>query len=453
MESKKIKSLLLSSILTTSLLEGCQFHLAKDNETPLFNDYSIVDLFHKIQIPLYLKSQISTPTTSITDLSFIGSLSLKISSSTVEEDLDWINYCRNLTDLTLLVPHGAEPALKGIKKIPSLVNLSIRNVEDEKELCYLEKEQLNFIKSSKKLESFSVENFYLEEGLIEMFSQIKRISFDTTKDSLISNYKIDYPKLSSLEEMHIIRPYTTLIHMDTNEILKLKEQGVKIYCKHLKEGEDITDDLLLLNEQIDQIVDFIHFEENDYYIDTIKKAITYIIDSFSYTEETDLSKEKAYSLFYLQGYLYGVFNNDKAICGNYAAFLSTLLDRNNIDSYVAVCPEHAFNIVKIDNLFFVIDPTLIDSCYDEDNSFTFSNHRIIDSNGNKVNIFNALHFNYNNIPEIKIDNLEINFLMKLIAVGVLVDTSLFAGMIKMEIEEHQKKKNKELMKKKDRNYY
>ena len=132
MESKKIKSLLLSSILTTSLLEGCQFHLAKDNETPLFNDYSIVDLFHKIQIPLYLKSQISTPTTSKTDLSFIGSLSLKLSPSTVEEDLDWINYCRNLTDLTLLVPHGAEPSLKGIKKIPSLVNLSIRNVEDEK---------------------------------------------------------------------------------------------------------------------------------------------------------------------------------------------------------------------------------------------------------------------------------------------------------------------------------
>lgn len=271
MESKKIKSLLLSSILTTSLLEGCQFHLAKDNEIPLFNDYSIVDLFHKIQIPLYLKSQISTPTTSKTDLSFIGSLSLKLSPSTVEEDLDWINYCRNLTDLTLLVPHGAESALKGIKKLPSLLNLSIRNVEDEKELCYLEKEQLNFIKSSKKLESFSVENFYLEEGLIEMFSQIKRISFDTTKDSLISNYKIDYTKLSSLEEMHIIRPYTTLIHMDTNEILKLKEQGVKIYCKHLKEGEDITDDLLLLNEQIDQIVDSIHFEDNDYYIDTRTK--------------------------------------------------------------------------------------------------------------------------------------------------------------------------------------
>lgn len=41
--------------------------------------------------------------------------------------------------------------------------------------------------------------------------------------------------------------------------------------------------------------------------------------------------------------------------------------------------------------------------------------------------------------------------MKLIVVGILVDTSLFAGMIKMEIEEHQKKKNKVMKKDKDRN--
>ena len=47
-----------------------------------------------------------------------------------------------------------------------------------------------------------------------------------------------------------------------------------------------------------------------------------------------------------------------------------------------------FNYLQL--IFFVIDPTLIDSCYDENDSFTFSNHRIIDSNGNKVNIFNAL---------------------------------------------------------------
>lgn len=43
--------------------------------------------------------------------------------------------------------------------------------------------------------------------------------------------------------------------------------------------------------------------------------------------------------------------------------------------------------------------------------------------------------------------------MKLIAVGVLVDTSLFAGMIKMEIDEHQKKKKILIKKIKDRNYY
>lgn len=145
MESKKIKSLLLSSILTASLLEGCQFHLVKENETPLFNDYSIVDLFHKIHIPLYLKSQISKPTSSISDLTLIESLSLEISPFTTEEDLEWINYCHNLKDLTLIVPHGAEPALQGIKKLPSLIHLSIKNIEEEEELCYLEKEQLNFI--------------------------------------------------------------------------------------------------------------------------------------------------------------------------------------------------------------------------------------------------------------------------------------------------------------------
>ena len=447
MESKKIKSLLLSSILTTSLLEGCQFHLVKENETPLFNDYSIVDLFHKVHIPLYLKKQISVPTSSKSDLSLIESLSLELSPFTIEEDLEWINYCHNLKDLTLIIPHGSEQALKGIKKLPSLINLSIKNIEEEEELCYLEKEQLNFIKSSKELDSFSIENFYLEKGLIEMFSQIKRISFDTTKDSLISNYKIDYTKLSSLEEMHILRPYTTLIHMDTNELLKLKDQGVKIYCKYLKKGTDITEDLLLLNEEIDRIVDSIHFEENDYNIDTIKKAITYIIDNFSYTDETDLSKENAFSLFYLQGYLYGVFHNDKAICGNYAAFLSTLLDRTKTDSYVAVCPTHAYNIVQIDNLFFVVDPTLIDSSNEDNNSYSFSNHRIIDKDGNNINILISNNLDYMNIPEIQKDVFAHQAYYKLLFLGGLTDIGLLIGMIKMKIDEHNKKKNKELTKK------
>lgn len=280
-----------------------------------------------------------------------------------------------------------------------------------------------------------------------MFSQIKTLSFDTTKDSLISNFNIDYTKLSSLEEINILRPYTTLIHMDTNELLKLKEQGVKVYCKYMREESDITDDLLSLNGQIDEIMDSISFEENDYTIDTIKKSIAYIIENFSYADETILSKEKAFSLFYLQGYLYGVFNNDGEICGNYDALLSTILDRTNIDSYVAVCPTHAYNIVQIDNLFFVVDPTLIDSSNEDNNSYTFSNHRIIDKDGNNINILISNNLDYMNIPEIQKDVFAHQSYYKLLFLGGLTDIGLLIGMIKMKIDEHNKKKNKELTKK------
>ena len=128
------------------------------------------------------------------------------------------------------------------------------------------------------------------------------------------------------------------------------------------------------------------------------------------TNYTNYSEKKAvFEKYYLEGYLYGIFKNNKVICGNYAALVSTLADRAGINCILVASYNHAWNMIEINGKDYFVDMTKIDNLYNEGSYAYFDeDYNIIFSNGNSrqkdylidLNNCDSDNYDYINIQEL-----------------------------------------------------
>ena len=99
--------------------------------------------------------------------------------------------------------------------------------------------------------------------------------------------------------------------------------------------------------------------ENDTEMQIVTKVMEYINNNYNYAHEyvndANVNNTDIYNKFYKYGYLYGIFNEDEIICGNYAALFSALMDRFGIKSLILIGNNHAWNLVYIDDEKYFVD--------------------------------------------------------------------------------------------------
>ena len=428
---KGTKAAIITPLLSVSLLTFSKSIDVKDIVKPSF--YQTYN--NEIEIPHYIKDKYGINNNNV---NFITELDLELNSNSDSKDLNWLNSCVNLQRLTLSI---YDPQiLNSIKKLPNLNYLEIRNLSNKKDQI-LNKSNCSFIVNSKNLNTFVIGDYNIQEGFIESLTNLKVLNLSTKKDSIISNYSFNYYELGFLDKIIIHKPFSLIIHMDYNELYHLINSNTVIYHSNDKKENDITYDLLAFDRNIDLLINKLKVNKSDDDYTKIKKALIYTMNRLEYGNYDNLTNREIKDKYYLEGYLYGALNNKEAICGNYAALFGLLLDRLNIDDYIAINDNHAFNIVNINDETYYIDPTGIDTLYKDNQPFYMEDNSICTASGEEINdIFEKIKYYTINIPENFLYNYNIrnNGLIFSLIVSSLLIGQLMAFKYSKKYEEKLK---------------
>lgn len=286
---------------------------------------------------------------------------------TILEDLDltWLRYCINLEWLNVIV---AGPVDSNV-----FSNLEFLGEQQKLTELYLgtacnmslTNENAVFLKGITSLKNLTIDGFSVEEGVIESLNNLEKLSlYLTSKGTHANHVNVDYKKLVFLKELNFIRsrPYDIAIWFTTDDYETLIDSGVKITTDN-----NNLDKIVSINKELDKIMAGLDLELNKTERTKYDKILSYVLVRLSYDEEIsktaseDIDFEKANRDFYLDGQLYGALERDSSICGNYAALLSALLNRADIESYYLVSKDHAWNMVNINESNYYVDPTELDN--------------------------------------------------------------------------------------------
>ena len=412
--------MILSAILSTTLLTGSK----KDNDSTSYeseisvesNDVNrlltLIDEDGRVYVPSYYNAFIGNNLNNInlTDLAKLKELSITVPADYQVGDLMWLNCCVNLERLNIIT--GSDDVLSDIYVLPNLYELDLSKNFVKGELYNLgetlEKKNCGFMYRSSKLAKLKIANFNIEKGLIETLTNLQDLYLISNFDEVLTNYDIDYSKLTFLNNLIINKPYSVITHMSTDEIMELRNSGVSIFM-YGDEGKlvSVSDLLIEANYMIDKMVSEINIKDNMSDMEKVRNILYYVLDKLSYDEDVKRQLDNSQPLvnissFYQMGYLYGALNRESAICANYASLFATLCDRVNVSGIVSVSYTHAWNVMNIDDCVCYIDPTNLDNYYENDNDKLALNNVLI---GDLLN--EAI-----NIPEeMNVDNLKVLSIM------------------------------------------
>ena len=278
----------------------------------------------------------------------ITELNLSTVSINDPSDLLWLNYCTNLETLKIMVFNDS--ILNNVSTLPNLERLAIYNAGKNNETLDHKNCKLLF---SPNLNYLVINNFNIENNLLESLNQIRILDISDNTDIILNNYNPNYTNLTFLDTLIINNPYTMAVHMDSNDVNTLKNSNVKIINKKQK---DMTQKLLEINEKINFILSLINVNKNSPEIEKLDNIIMFTITKLNYDNETINA-----SSFYTDGSLYGALEKDSQICGNYAALVSTLCDRLELKDLTQMSSNHSWNLVYVDGNNYYVDTTLIDN--------------------------------------------------------------------------------------------
>ena len=366
---KKIKYItqraILTGTLSLTLLSGktinTNAHEIKSNYSNFYeideeNDKKIVNIpekFKKIITDEIGKSDNDNVT--ISDLNNFNPVYYFNIDVDENDDLSWLNYCNNLLTLTITFENcNSINPLKKINELRSLEHLILINNNDDS-LDFTNTDAINFIKESNSIRILSLSGFNIEPGILENLKDLERLSIGNGKDM-----NIDYSELTFLSSLEITDgPYTAATYITNDDISVLQKNGVSI--------SGTTDDFLKklesVNFKIDEIVQSLDIKETDSEQEKLNKILIYVLENCIYDPDVKNNTSDDILSFYEGGKLYGAFEKDTQICGNYSALVCALCKRVNLKANYIVDNNHAWNLVKINNQEYFVDSTWLDDEY------------------------------------------------------------------------------------------
>lgn len=222
-------------------------------------------------------------------------------------------------------------------------------------------QNLDFLKQYTSLDSLRIGvNNSLPPSFLESLTHLKKL-----KLYLEDPYPIDYTKLSFLEELSFGNslPYTIAIYFQISDYDFLTDHGVKV----ISDKKGVIEKVLEIDLKLEDMVSQLGVNSTSYDIDKLDAVYLSVLNHLSYDPKilklAEAHQDYYYYTprFYKEGLLYGVFENDHAICGNYAALFSSLSHRVGLKSYYLSNPYHAWNLVCVNGNYYYADATMVES--------------------------------------------------------------------------------------------
>lgn len=360
---KKMKRSLFGTTLVLTLFSGSLPVLAKDQpdlqttQTSSNQEEDIIEIPDIYKYEVETASQLAEGPITRSALKNIASLMLPMEDNS---SLAWLKECDNLENITCIIKSEDTSAWKQVEGLNSLKSITLMNGGDFS-FRNIKEEEFSFLKSCPNLESLAIINADIEPALIENLPQLKKLSLNST--NVITD--LDYNKLTHLEELNFGTqgPYDIAISLNTEEYNNLLEHGVKITSS--KEGT--IEKTLEINHQLDEIVKELNITKDSSEQAKLNAILIYTLEHLTYDEEVsqalqnNAEREGLTSKFYEGGQLYGALEKNSAICGNYAALVSALADRVDLNTYYLISENHAWNLVEVEGEQYYVDATWLDS--------------------------------------------------------------------------------------------
>lgn len=186
------------------------------------------------------------------------------------------------------------------------------------------------------LEIYDVLNNYNEDVIL---STTDRKSIDELFVCVMN----DHP------ELFYVDGYKCTEYSLDNEITEISFSGT-----YIMSIEDIEKTKKKIDEKIGQIMDKVPLSEDEYY--TIKYIYEFLINNTQYNKEADNNQN-----------ICSVFLDGESVCQGYAKALQYLLHKAGIQCSLVTGftngERHAWNLVKINEEYYYIDPTWGDASY------------------------------------------------------------------------------------------
>ena len=382
---RKLKASLIGTTIALSLFSGSIETEAK-NENEIAQEQSIEDT-KNTEIPTYYsdtignylgKDQLSTE-----DLKSIKEITDWPIMVRDNESLSWLNNCESLEKISFGLYNLEDTSMfQDVKELPNLKSINFNSLIESE--YTISKEDFDFLTKSKTLETIDLACANVEEGFIESITNLKTLKVS----SEMPNLKFDYKKLTFLDNLEFTGedPYNVATNLTMDEYNTLVENGVNVTFA----SEEIKNKFLEVNQELDNIVKSLDVTKDSSDQEKLDAILIYTLDHLTYDEEvseklgTGENIDELTRSFYKGGNLYGALEKDSAICGNYAALVSALASRLDLNTEYLISPTHSWNLVEIEGQQYYVDATWLESQTEADPVTTKEGDMII-TKYNKIN--------------------------------------------------------------------
>lgn len=382
---RKLKASLIGTTIALSLFSGSVEAEAK-NESEIAQEQSIEDT-KRAEIPTYYSDTIGRylgkDQLTQEDLKSIKEITDWPIMVRDNESLSWLNNCENLEKISFGLYNLEDTSMfQDIKELPNLKSINFNSIIESE--YTISKEDFDFLTKSKNLETIDLACANVEEGFIESITNLKTLKVS----SEMPNLKFDYKKLTFLDNLEFTGedPYNVATNLTMDEYNTLVENGVNVTF----DSEEIKNKFLEVNQELENIVKSLDVTKDSSDQEKLDAILIYTLDHLTYDEEvseklgTGENIDELTRSFYKGGNLYGALEKDSAICGNYAALVSALASRLDLNTEYLISPTHSWNLVEIEGQQYYVDATWLESQTEADPVTTKEGDMII-TKYNKIN--------------------------------------------------------------------
>lgn len=382
---RKLKASLIGTTIALSLFSGSVEAEAK-NESEIAQEQSIEDT-KSTEIPTYYSDTIGRylgkDQLTQEDLKSIKEITDWPIMVRDNESLSWLNNCESLEKISFGLYNLEDTSMfQDVKELPNLKSINFNSIIESE--YTISKEDFDFLTKSKNLETIDLACANVEEGFIESITNLKTLKVS----SEMPNLKFDYKKLTFLENLEFTGedPYNVATNLTMDEYNTLVENGVNVTF----DSEEIKNKFLEVNQELENIVKSLDATKDSSDQEKLDAILIYTLDHLTYDEEvseklgTGENIDELTRSFYKGGNLYGALEKDSAICGNYAALVSALASRLDLNTEYLISPTHSWNLVEIEGQQYYVDATWLESQTEADPVTTKEGDMII-TKYNKIN--------------------------------------------------------------------
>lgn len=382
---RKLKASLIGTTIALSLFSGSVEAEAK-NESEIAQEQSIEDT-KSTEIPTYYSDTIGRylgkDQLTQEDLKSIKEITDWPIMVRDNESLSWLNNCESLEKISFGLYNLEDTSMfQDVKELPNLKSINFNSIIESE--YTISKEDFDFLTKSKNLETIDLACANVEEGFIESITNLKTLKVS----SEMPNLKFDYKKLTFLENLEFTGedPYNVATNLTMDEYNTLVENGVNVTF----DSEEIKNKFLEVNQELENIVKSLDATKDSSDQEKLDAILIYTLDHLTYDEEvseklgTGENIDELTRSFYKGGNLYGALEKDSAICGNYAALVSALASRLDLNTEYLISHTHSWNLVEIEGQQYYVDATWLESQTETDPVTTKEGDMII-KKYNKVN--------------------------------------------------------------------